>query len=115
MTRTARPDFSYAVTVPMPLEIGRSTMNGDLEWDELPVVADSIARRLARVLERHRREGTSHSADDALAPRWSRSQAAEFDALPMSAPFHEAMQGLATREVNDPAVFRYFFGAARHS
>lgn len=101
----------FDTTLPMPLQ-GLSTPSDDLEWDQLPILADSITQRLALLLERHRRDT---AAQDAAAQRWTRTQAAEFDALPLSSPFHEASQGLRMREVDEPAVFRYFFGAARRS
>lgn len=86
---------------------------GALDWERLPTMTDSIAERLARLLERHR--GAAHAAAPAQAEsRWTRTQAAEFDALPLSEdPFRETLKGLATREVSEPAVFRYFFGAGR--
>ena len=35
---------------------------------------------------------------------------AALDPAPVSQPFHEPMQGLSTREVIEPDVFRHFFG-----
>lgn len=102
---------SLDTTLPMPLH-GLSAQGDELEWDQLPVLSDSIAQRLALLLERHRRDAAAH---DASEQRWTRTQAAEFDALPLSSPFHEASQGLAMREVDEPVVFRYFFGPARRS
>lgn len=86
---------------------------GVLDWERLPTMTDSIAERLARLLERHR--GAAHTAARTEAePRWTRTQAAEFDALPLSGdPFRETLKGLATREVSEPAVFRHFFGTRR--
>jgi hypothetical protein len=98
-------------TAPMPLS-GRNAQGDGLEWDQLPILSDSIAQRLALLLERHRRDT---AARDASAQHWTRTQAAEFDALPLSSPFHEATRGLAMREMDEPAVFSYFFGAARRS
>lgn len=106
-TSFAGPD----TTLPMPLH-GLCAPSPELEWDQLPILTDSIAQRLALVLERHRRDTAAH---DAAQQRWTSTQAAEFDALPLSSPFREASQGLAMREVDEPAVFRYFFGAARRS
>lgn len=106
-TFSAGPD----TTLPMPLH-GLSVQDDELNWDQLPVMADSIAQRLVLLLERHRRDS---AAQDAAAQRWTRTQAAEFDALPLSSPFREASQGLTMREVDEPAVFRYFFGPVRRS
>lgn len=103
------PTFD-AITLPMPLHAGAAAGHHELEWDQLPLVADSIAQRLARLLERHRRDT---AARDAAEEHWTRTQAAEFDALPLPSPFQEPLKGLKTREVDEPAVFRYFFGTGR--
>ncbi len=79
-----------------------------IEWEELPSLADSLAQRLIVLGERHR----SLAGDGAAAMRdWVVTQAAELDAPPPSGPFHEALEGLAIREVNEPEVFRHFFGS----
>ncbi len=41
---------------------------------------------------------------------WGVTMPAELDALPTPQPFREAMHGLAMREVNEPDLFRHFFG-----
>lgn len=112
MPRTAFAPLA-ADDLPAPSVSQFAAWNGGaLDWERLPSMADSIAERLARLLERHRR--TTGAAAAEAEQRWTRTQAAEFDALPLSdAPFRETLDGLAMREVSEPAVFRYFFGARR--
>jgi hypothetical protein len=80
-----------------------------LEWEELPSLADSLAQRLVVLGERHR-----GLAEDGPESRydWAVTQAAGLDPLTPSEPFRETLQGLAMREVNEPDVFRHFFGAS---
>lgn len=78
-----------------------------LEWEELPSLADSLAQRLVMLGERH------SAAQRPGAPgRWAATLPAELEPPPPSEPFREVLGGLAIREVNEPDVFRHFFGAA---
>ena len=61
----------------------------------------AVARRLAGQAPRRR---------DARRP-WDATRPAELDAAVPSQPFREPVNGLAIREVNEPDVFRHFFGA----
>lgn len=83
-----------------------------IEWEELPSLVDSLARRLVR-----RAPGSSSGANDlafghsrAFASPWDNTLPAAFDPAPASQPFHERIAGLVTREVNEPGVFLHFFG-----
>lgn len=80
-----------------------------IEWEELPSLADSLSQRLVVLGERHRAlaDGEPDSRYD-----WAITQAAELDPLTPSEPFRETLQGLVMREVNEPDVFRHFFGAS---
>ena len=68
---------------------------GVIEWEELPSLAGRI--RAAAGL------GSSGLPWDATRP-------AEFDPMPPSQPFREPFSGAVVREVNEPDVFRHFFG-----
>jgi len=68
---------------------------GAIEWEELPSLAGSLAKRIAAATN---------------AP-WDSTRPAELDAAVPSQPFREPVNGLAIREVNEPDVFRHFFGA----
>ncbi len=66
---------------------------GAIEWEELP----SLAQRVRQT-----------PIGPASAP-WDATRPADLDAAPVSQPFRE-LQGVAIREVNEPDVFRHFFG-----
>lgn len=99
--RQAQPKQYFAATQ-------RAVANADsIEWEELPSFAGSLSRRLVN--------RTPHGANDsafmgARAASWDNTLPATFDPAPVSAPFREAFEGLATREVIEPDVFRHFFG-----
>lgn len=88
----------------------RSALKADaIEWEELPSLADSLSQRLVVLGERHR----APSADEPPSRYdWAVTQSADLDPLLPSEPFRETLHGLAMREVNEPDVFRHFFGAA---
>lgn len=68
---------------------------GAIEWEELPSLAGSLALRLAA----------------AKNTPWDATRPAELEVAVPSQPFREPVNGLAMREVNEPDVFRHFFGA----
>ena len=72
----------------------RSAAAGAIEWEELPSLAGSLAKRIAA----------------ATQPPWDATRPAELEAAVPSQPFREPVNGLAIREVNEPDVFRHFFG-----
>ncbi|HZE91565.1 MAG TPA: hypothetical protein VE029_07645 [Rhizobacter sp.] len=65
-----------------------------IEWEELPSLAGQTVRGAAN-------QG---------AAAWSVTLPATLDTLEQSTPFREPMRGLVMREVNEPDVFRHFFG-----
>jgi hypothetical protein len=72
----------------------------DLEWEELPSLAQMLRR-----------------SDAAMAVAvWSvtqRMELAQRDEAPAAAPFIEAINGLHVREIDGDEVFRHFFGDPR--
>ena len=74
----------------------RPPVAGAIEWEELPSLAGSLAKRIATA--------TSQAPWDATRP-------AELDGAAPSQPFREPVNGMAIREVLEPDVFRLFFGA----
>ena len=77
-----------------------------IEWEELP----SLAARLA---ERLREQTAGHSDSGYVAGfggAWTNTMPADLDTIAQSQPFRETLNGLAMREVNEPEVFRHFFG-----
>lgn len=73
----------------------RPAVAGAIEWEELPSLAASLGKRLAA----------------ANPTPWDATRPAELEAVVPSQPFREPVDGLAIREVNEPDVFRHFFGA----
>ena len=73
----------------------RPAAAGAIEWEELPSLAGSLAKRIAAATQ---------------AP-WDATRPAELDVPVPSQPFREPVDGLAIREVNEPDIFRHFFGA----
>ena len=81
-----------------------------IEWEELPSFAGTLAKRLVRRSPAQPR-GANDSAFMRTGFAWDNTMPAALDPAPVSQPFQEPLAGLATREVNEPDVFRHFFGA----
>ncbi|HSV70084.1 MAG TPA: hypothetical protein VLI72_08225 [Methylibium sp.] len=81
-----------------------------LEWEELPSLADSLTQRLVRIGARHEPSADSGFYEDSV-PCWAETQVSELQAEAPSEPLREVLRGLAVREVNEPDVFRHFFGS----
>jgi hypothetical protein len=83
----------------------RRLFDAGIEWEELPSLADSLAKRLAHAGVRNsdfQNSSTFNSVWDATMP-------AALDPLQESGPFVESVRGLVTRELREPDVFRHFF------
>jgi hypothetical protein len=92
----------------------RAVANADaIEWEELPSLAGSLAHRLVR-----RGQPQARGANDSefgggatgFGSVWDNTMPAALDPAPVSQPFFEPLAGLSTREVNEPEIFRHFFG-----
>ena len=97
---------------------GTSAPAGAIEWEELPSLADSLADRLVILGHRKLGEAAANAAQartGSFAPTagspWDSTRPAELESVAPSAPFREPLQGVAMREVNEPDIFRHFFGA----
>jgi hypothetical protein len=67
-----------------------------IDWEFLPSLSHLIDRKEAAQQD---------------LPVWAETMPATFDALQQqSDPFHETLDGLAIREVNEPEIFKAFFG-----
>jgi hypothetical protein len=83
----------------------RRLFDTGIEWEELPSLADSLAKRLAhrgKPSGDFQNSSSFHSVWDATVP-------AALDPLQESGPFVEPLRGLVTRELREPDVFRHFF------
>ena len=110
MPQLARPlPFAH---VPRPF-----TLNGAIEWEELPSLADTLAERLVVLGTRHRDAIAAARSRAATFERvasgaWDATRPADLEPETSPQPFREPLRGMAVREVIEPDVFRHFFGAA---
>ena len=74
-----------------------------MEWDELASLAHTLTQRAAPAAA-----GARPVADFNAA--WNVTMPATLSTVPEPTPFREAIAGLVIREVNEPEVFRHFFG-----
>jgi hypothetical protein len=96
----------------------RAIANADaIEWEELPSLAASLAQRLVQRGSWQRPPMQLRGANDSAfmstsfhGSPWDTTMAAELDPAPVVQPFQERLDGLSTREVNEPGVFYHFFG-----
>ena len=44
-------------------------------------------------------------------PSWAETRPADFDALDEQVTFREPLEGLSMRDIDEPEIFRVFFGA----
>ena len=82
----------------VPTQLGKRMPDMSIAWESLP--------SLSHLLER--REAAAHDA-----PVWAETMPLSFDAMQLSSPFHEPLEGLSIREVNEPDIFKVFFGDAQ--
>ena len=78
---------------------------GAIEWEELPSLADTLAKRLAHTGVR----GGEFQNSSSFSSVWDATMPAAFDPIQESGPFVESLRGLITRELREPDVFRHFF------
>ncbi len=98
--------------IPRPL-----TLNGAIEWEELPSLADTLAERLVVLGTRHRdaiEAARSRAAtfERVASGAWDATRPADLEPQRPPQPFREPLHGMAVREVIEPDVFRHFFGTA---
>ena len=81
--------------------------NDAVEWEELPSLVTSRMRPM----------DAQPSAMPALRAQaadfntaWGVTMPAHLDITPQPAPFRETIRGLVTREVDEPELFKHFFG-----
>jgi hypothetical protein len=89
----------------------RAVANADaIEWEELPSFAGSLSKRLVSHPPRGANDSAFMGAQPGRNGAWDTTMSAALDPAPVSQPFREPLEGLATREVTEPDVFRHFFG-----
>jgi hypothetical protein len=84
-----------------------------IEWEELPSLTGLLSKSLAAAGARHIAGQTEAGAFDSTSRFnvWTETMPSSLDQLEPSMPFRETIQGLITREVTEPDVFRQFFGS----
>ena len=88
----------------------RAVANADaIEWEELPSLAKRLINRGGAGPVRGANDSRFQNSMSFDAP-WGATMPAALDPAPVSQPFVERLEGLATREVNEPDVFQHFFG-----
>ncbi|MBC8058700.1 MAG: hypothetical protein H7Y61_19185 [Rhizobiales bacterium] len=102
MTR-ARPTQYFAATQRAVTQAVKRNADA-IEWEELPSLARRVVPRGANDAE--------FLATSSFGRVWDNTMPASLDISPPSQPFSERIEGLATREVNEPGIFRHFFGEA---
>ena len=89
-----------------------------VEWEELPSLPSVLLRRqvpqasyaIATELVQQAQARLRHEPSG--TPVWTETMPAIFDPLMPSAPLADThINGLASREIMEPDVFRHFFGA----
>ena len=77
--------------------LGKRTPDMTIDWEFQP----SLQHRVVRT------ESAHHDA-----PMWAETMPAPFESLTEAGAFHEPLEGLSIREMNEPEIFRVFFGEA---
>jgi hypothetical protein len=81
----------------LPSPTVQRAADGAIAWEALPSLSHLVGR-----------SGARHEA-----PTWEETRPADLDALAAVEPFHEALEGLAVREFDEPEIFRALFGDGR--
>jgi hypothetical protein len=78
--------------------LGKRTPDMSIDWEFQPSLNHLVVRT----------DSAHHDA-----PVWAETMPATFDSLDEPEPFREALEGLSMREMNEPEIFRVFFGEAQ--
>ena len=74
-----------------------------IEWEEMPsLIAPRLVPMTAQPMLR------TQASDFNTA--WGVTMPAHLDTTPQATPYRETIRGLVTREVNEPELFKQFFG-----
>jgi hypothetical protein len=84
-------------TFKMSSPLGKRMPDMSIDWEFQPSLHHLVVR-------------TDEAHPD--MPVWAETMPATLDSLAEPAPFHEPLEGLSIREVNEPEIFQVFFGAA---
>jgi hypothetical protein len=76
-------------------QLGTRTPDMSIDWEIQPSLQHLVVRT------------------DGAAPGWAETMPAEFDAIEEPVTFREPLEGLSMRDLNEPEIFRLFFGEAQ--
>jgi hypothetical protein len=81
-----------------------------IEWEELPSLTKRLVNRDQSAMARGAND--SRFGAGSFESTWGETMPVSLDMMqaPPSTPFVERLEGLSTREVNEPDVFLHFFG-----
>ncbi len=98
---------SSAPAAPMPAN-QRIEFRDSIDWDAL----SSPGAALAPVLQAVRVPNAAEQIEAAARfnQAWTNTLPADLVETPKPQPFSEPLQGMVMREMNEPDVFRHFFG-----
>ena len=86
----------------------RIEFRDSIDWDELSALGAALAPVLQPVPVPNAAEQVAAAARFNLA--WTNTLPADLGETPKPQPFSEPLQGMVMREMNEPDVFRHFFG-----
>jgi hypothetical protein len=75
-----------------------------IEWEEMPSLAPRMVPMQAQTEPMLRAQAAEFNT------AWGVTMPAHLDMTPQPAPFRETIRGLVTREMNEPDLFKQFFG-----
>jgi len=77
-----------------------------IEWEEMP----SFAPRLVPMDAQRPAQPMLRTQASDFNTAWGVTMPAHLDTTPQPTPFRETIRGLVTREMNEPDLFKQFFG-----
>ena len=79
-----------------------------IEWEEMPSL---VAPRLVPMnVQRTPAQPMLRTQVSDFNTAWGVTMPAHLDTTPQATPYRETIRGLVTREVNEPDLFKQFFG-----
>ena len=76
---------------------GSKAPDGGIEWEVQPSLQHLVVRT----------DAANHDA-----PTWAETMPVSFDVLSEPVKFREPLEGLSVRDIDEPEIFRVFFGEA---
>ena len=76
-------------------KLGKRTPDMSIDWEVQPSLQHLVVRTDAAQPE---------------APTWAETMPVAFDALQEPVTFREPLEGLSVRDIDEPEIFRVFFG-----